>query len=132
MQEKLNVPDWVHYHGPASPDELLKKWFPKAHGLITLSRHAEGRPQVMLEAMASGLPIIASRLPAHENIIRHQQTGWLCDTPADFGEAIENMENMNQKNEQIGDAAREWVHEAIGTWDDCAKRYNNLYKTMLQ
>ena len=131
MQEKLHVPDWVHYHGPASPIELLEKWFPKAQGLVTLSRHAEGRPQVMLEAMASGLPIIASRLPAHENILSNRQTGWLCNTPVGFGEAIEKMENINH-NKQIGDAARKWVRDEIGTWDDCAKRYHNIYEKMLQ
>ena len=117
MQEKLILPEWVHYHGPASPEHLMGQWFPKAHGLITLSRHAEGRPQVMLEAMAAGLPIIASRLPAHENILAHEQTGWLCDTPAEFSKGIEQLESTTE-NMRIGCAARAWVHDAVGTWDD--------------
>ena len=43
MQESADLPDWVNYHGPASPGTLCREWFPSAHGLITLSQHAEGR-----------------------------------------------------------------------------------------
>ena len=56
MQELIDIPTWVHYHGSATPKELWQTWFPQAHGLITLSRHSEGRPQIMLEAMAARVP----------------------------------------------------------------------------
>ncbi|HJV25437.1 MAG TPA: glycosyltransferase family 4 protein [Aromatoleum sp.] len=131
MQEEIELPAWVHYHGPASPAELMRDWFPGAHGLITLSRHAEGRPQVMLEAMAAGLPIIASRLPAHENIVFHHETGWLCDTPQDVAAALETLE-QSEANQQAGETARQWAAREIGTWDDCATRYITLYRSLLQ
>lgn len=131
MQEAIDLPDWAHYHGAASPDELCRNWFPKAQGLITLSQHAEGRPQVMLEAMAAGLPIIASRLPAHENIVFHQQTGWLCDSPLDVAQGIEHFEDRAQ-NQRAGAAARTWVKQEVGTWDDCAARYAAIYDVLLQ
>lgn len=129
MQESIDLPDWVHYHGPATPDQLADEWFPKAQGLITLSRHSEGRPQVMLEAMAAGLPIIASRLPAHENIVFHGKTGWLCDTPADLAAGFAHLEDADY-NLRAGQAARTWAMQEIGTWDDCATRYVNLYKKL--
>lgn len=131
MQEQIDLPAWVHYHGPASPAQLMNDWFPTARGLITLSQHAEGRPQVMLEAMAAGLPIIASRLAAHENIVFHRKTGWLCDTQADVATALDTLEPADA-NRQAGEAARGWVAHEIGTWDDCATRYMKLYRTLLQ
>ncbi len=127
MQEQITVPDWVHYHGPASPEQLAKDWFCRAQGLITLSKHAEGRPQVMLEAMAAGLPILASRLPAHENIVFNGKTGWICDTAQDLASNLCQLESTEQ-NVCYGQAARHWAHEAIGTWDDCAARYNTIYR----
>jgi len=127
MQEQITVPDWVHYHGPASPEQLGRDWFNRAQGLITLSKHAEGRPQVMLEAMAAGLPILASRLPAHENIVFNGKTGWICDTAQDFASNLLELESSEQ-NILYGQAARRWAHEAIGTWDDCAARYNTIYR----
>jgi glycosyltransferase involved in cell wall biosynthesis len=131
MQEQINLPTWVKYHGPTYPAELLNRWFPQATGLISLSRHDEGRPQVMLEAMASGLPVIASDLPAHRDIIQHRQTGWLTTSSEDFGTALTQMEQSYQ-NRLIGQAARTWMKQAIGTWDDCSARYALLYAQLLE
>ena len=130
MQEQVEVPDWVHYHGAVSPRALCADWFPRAHGLISLSTHAEGRPQVMLEAMAAGLPIIASPLPAHAGLIRHGQTGWLCQPGASLDTALNALEDTGV-NLRIGRAARAWVAEDIGTWDDCADRYVRVYQQLL-
>ncbi len=130
MQENVEVPGWVHYHGPVTPQQLVSEWFPYACGLITLSRHAEGRPQVMLEAMAAGLPIIASRMPAHAGIVFDGETGVLCDDSDGYGAALLKLENT-LTNRRMGEAARRWVAGEIGTWDDCAQRYVRIYKRLL-
>lgn len=131
MQEQVEVPGWVHYHGPATPDALASEWFPHAHGLITLSRHAEGRPQVMLEAMAAALPIIASRMPAHADIVAEGVTGALCDVPGDLARALAALEDP-ATNLRTGAAARAWVTRELGTWDDCAARYIDIYRQLLR
>lgn len=126
MQEQLSLPSWVHYHGSTHPAALRDYWFPAAGGLITLSCHDEGRPQVMLEAMAAGLPIIASDLPAHRDLIRHGETGWLTTSQGAFSDAI-NLLGDPVQNVQMGETGRKFVREQIGTWDDCANRYLSLY-----
>ena len=131
MQEGIVIPKWVHYHGAATPHQLATEWFPTAHGLITLSRHAEGRPQVMLEAMASGLPIIASHMPAHATIVQDGQTGVLCSTPESYSSALDAMEDP-LTNVRNGQAARYWAIREIGTWDDCAQRYIRIYRELVE
>jgi glycosyltransferase involved in cell wall biosynthesis len=131
MQETLSVPDWAVYHGPVSPDELWGKWFPLCSGLITLSRHDEGRPQVMLEAMAAGLPVIASDMPAHRDIIKHEKSGWIVSTPQDLKDAI-SFFNTREAVIRTGESARSWVLKNIGTWDDCAVRYITAYQDLLE
>lgn len=126
MQEQLALPKWVRWHGPASPDELRDVWFPQAQGLITLSRHAEGRPQVMLEALASGLPIIASRLPAHDDLLA-RGGGMLCDTPEAVRSALDALADAST-NRALGLLGRARMKADIGTWDDCAGRYVALYR----
>src|SRR3546814_14151560 len=79
MEEEVELPGWVHYHGPASPRLLADEVFPAARGLITLSQHPEGRPQVLLEAMAASLPIVASDIPAHASNLAHSQTEPILD-----------------------------------------------------
>ena len=130
MQEELILPDWLHYHGPTNPSELQQTWFPHAAGLITLSRHDEGRPQVMLEAMASGLPVIASDLPAHRDLIRHMETGWIATCSADFRTALDFLSDVDN-NSRTGLAAKNWISAEVGTWDDCAARYKNAYADLV-
>lgn len=130
LQEKVDMPPWVRFHGATHPRELREKWFPGAAGLITLSKHDEGRPQVILEAMASGLPVIASDQPAHRDVIRHGETGWMVNTQAGFAEALSWLRNR-ANNAAMGDRARVWVRENIGTWDDCAERYMKAYRSVL-
>jgi len=131
MQEQLLIPGWVKYHGPTHPAELLRDWFPKAAGLISLSRHDEGRPQVMLEAMASSLPVIASDLPAHQDLITHGQNGWLVPKRDMLEEALTRFED-SAENQSLGASARRWVKESIGNWDDCAERYVRAYHDLLE
>lgn len=131
MQEQMALPAWVRYHGPTHPADLLRNWFPQASGLITLSRHDEGRPQVMLEAMAAGLPVIASDLPAHRDVVKHRQTGWLASNRDALSEALDWLEDSSN-NEAAGQAARQWVRTSVGTWDDCAERYMKAYRDLME
>ena len=131
MQETISIPEWVVYHGPVSTDELWGKWFPLCSGLITLSRHDEGRPQVMLEAMAAGLPIIASGIPAHLDFIEHKENGWIVSNPQDLKNAI-SFFSYHEAQERAGESARSWVLKNIGTWDDCAERFITAYRDLLK
>lgn len=130
MQESINVPAWVHYHGAVSPEQLASDWMPNAYGLVTLSRHAEGRPQVMLEAMAAGLPIIASHMPAHAALVEPGVTGELCDSAETYCQALDKLEDATI-NQRFGEAARRLTAHRFGTWSDCAQRYIRIYQTLL-
>lgn len=130
MQESVDLPAWVRHHGPASPAQLRDTWFPSATGLVTLSRHAEGRPQVMLEAMAAGLPVLASDIPAHASFVGHGSTGWLCGSKEALAEGLVQVEQP-ERNHRLGAAARDWARGEVGTWDDCAARYVAIYRRLL-
>lgn len=131
MQESLTLPPWVTWHGPTHPAELRDDWFPGATGLITLSRHAEGRPQVVLEAMAAGLPVLASDIPAHRDVLRHGETGWLAASRADLAAGLEWLE-ADGRGGALGAAARAWVKREVGAWDGCAARYAAAYRALLE
>lgn len=129
MQETIKLPPWVHYHGVATAESLAGTWFPRARGLVSLSAHAEGRPQVMLEAMAAGLPIVASAIPAHADLIRGGVTGELCADAAQYAAALTRLGDP-QVNASYGAAARDAMRKDAGTWDDCAARFRDLLLAM--
>ena len=130
MQEEIALPDWLIWHGPTHPDELANTWFPHATGLITLSCHSEGRPQVLLEAMAAGMPVIVSDLPAHRDVINHGQNGYIVDSCAALAEALHSAEK-SEVNSQLGANARAFIHDHIGDWDQCADRYLMAYRDLI-
>lgn len=131
QDSSVQLPSWVHYHGPTFPEALASDWFPEAAGLVSLSQHDEGRPQVMLEAMAAGLPVIASDLPAHRDIIQNRKTGFLVSSQEELHEALDFL-SVPENNLQFGSAARELAVQRYGTWADCATRYHAAYTELLR
>lgn len=130
-QESLALPEWVQTHGPASPETLAGIHFPEASGLISLSQHSEGRPQVMLEAMAAGIPVVASDIPAHRDFLASGKTAMLVHDADSLADAIEKLE-MPAFNAQIGNAGKAWAKEHAGTWDDYANRVVRLYQSLVK
>jgi glycosyltransferase involved in cell wall biosynthesis len=96
-----------------------------------LSEHDEGRPQVMIEAMAAGLPVIASNIAAHADLIRHGETGWLVEDRAALATALDAADDPATVA-RIGAAARSYVVRQIGTWDDCAARYAAAFRNLVE
>lgn len=131
MQEEIALPPWIRYHGAVTPDTLIHDWYPQATGMITLSQHDEGRPQVLLEAMAAGLPVIASRLPAHQDLLSSIDGGVLVASELEFRAAIDSMSDPETRN-SLAARARQSVRKLYGTWDDCAGRYRKLYEHLMR
>lgn len=129
LQEALDIPPWIHYHGPVTPEALASEWYPRATGLISLSQHNEGRPQVMLDAMASGLPIIASPIPAHTDLITHHRNGLICGNREEFEQALGTLGDCADAD-AISSNALHMVREEYGNWNDCARRYQLLHRRL--
>ena len=70
----------------------------------------EGHPKALIEAMACGLPVIATNVPGINNIIIHNETGWLCETDSDsIREAIKTVLMDKSLCKRLGHQARQFV-----------------------
>jgi len=129
--EKISLPAWVKYHAPANLKEIRELWFKRASGLITLSVHSEGLPQVVLEAMASGLPVVASPHSSHKEVVTHKDNGWIAGNADEFREGLKLLSDP-EENLLMGLSARNSIRNICGTWENAAERYHNAYIELMQ
>jgi glycosyltransferase involved in cell wall biosynthesis len=66
-----------------------------------------GFPVFLVEAMAAALPCVALDCPQHRALIRHGETGFLCDSDRSMIECIAALIDSPALRERIGAAARE-------------------------
>jgi glycosyltransferase involved in cell wall biosynthesis len=70
----------------------------------------EGHPKALIEAMACGLPVVTTDVPGINNIIRHNQNGWLCSTnPESLRDGILTVLSDNGLRQRLGEKARKFV-----------------------
>lgn len=68
-------PDGVQFLGAVSD---MRPVYQQAAVCVLTSDH-EGTPNVLLEAMACGLPVVATNVGGVPDIVRHGETGFLCE-----------------------------------------------------
>lgn len=73
LTERLGVTNRVLFPGHVS---LVGQWYSMADAAVSASR-SEGLPFNIMEAMHAGLPIIASDVKGHRDLIVHEETGLL-------------------------------------------------------
>lgn len=70
----------------------------------------EGHPKALLEAMASGLPVVGTRVPGIQEIITDGENGLLSEIGAvSLRETIQRMLDDAPLRERLGKAGREYV-----------------------
>jgi len=81
-----------------------------------------------VEAMAAGVPVVATRSGAVPEMVRDQETGFLVrkNDPGALAASILKLLRDDDMREKMGRAARVWVHQHF-TWDRVAERMYECY-----
>lgn len=97
-----------------------------AADIFVFASHAEGFGNVLIEAMAAGLPVVARRLPGvTDSFITDGVSGLLFDDAAGYRRAIAALANDADLRQRLGKAAREAA--AAYALPAIAARYRALY-----
>lgn len=131
LAEQHNLQQRIHFAGWLSSDHL-KQYYAAANLFLFPSRH-EGMPNAVLEAMASGLPVIATRIAGNEELVLEGETGALVPS-----ESVDELRAALQRflvdaalREQMGRAARQRV-ERDYTWERVAEQYENILEAAVK
>lgn len=108
---------WCNYIGPLGREDL-RQWLAKASMLI-LPSIEDNCPMVILEAMAAGIPVAASRIGGIPDLVTEDVTGKLFDPrqPAQIANAVEailaNDELANQMRRNARNHALKHFHPEV-------------------
>jgi glycosyltransferase involved in cell wall biosynthesis len=112
------------------PKRKLPAVYAHSTGLLFPSIR-EGCPNVVLEAMASGIPVIGYEATSMPELITDGETGYLvpaCDTEA-LADRVELLA-MDGQGRTLGERARRHV-EQYHTFDVIAHEYEEVYRELL-
>lgn len=118
----LGIADKVAWRGWMGKAELARL-YREADVFLNPSLY-EGMPNTVLEAMASGLPVIASAVAGNDELVEDQDTGILfdLDSPESLSEAILRLAEDGEFRLRCGRAARTRAVDGY-SWDVAAMRY---------
>jgi glycosyltransferase involved in cell wall biosynthesis len=130
MARDLGMAERVTFLGWQSPRDLAQ-WYHRSNLFLFPSRH-EGMPNAVLEAMASGLPVVATRIAGSEELVLDGETGLLAD-PEDVDSLRNGLRRLlveDETRERMGRASRKRVEEEY-SWENVARRYSQILETLV-
>jgi glycosyltransferase involved in cell wall biosynthesis len=109
LRARLGLEETVTFAGPREDvPEVLQRL-----DIFVLTSRNESAPMVVLEAMATGLPVVASRVGGVVELVRDGVDGILCDAGnvAQFSEAIVGLARDPGVRRDLGVSARASVQD---------------------
>ncbi len=129
LVEQLNLGSCINFIGQI-PNEKVPQYMVAAH-VFALSSLSEGFPNVVLEAMASGLPIVASKVGGLTEIVRDAENGFLVEpkNPEQMAEKVSLLLNNDDLRQRISRNNKEKVKEY--SWGSAVSKLERLYQSLL-
>ena len=122
LAAELGIQERVHFLGWQSRDELTKQ-YQQANIFLFPSRH-EGMPNAVLEAMSTGLPVVATRIAGSEELVIEGETGFLVQTENvdELRESLRRILVDPSQRKKMGQASRQRVEKNY-SWRNAAEQY---------
>lgn len=128
LVNQLGLQQNVNFMGALPPAAVLTA-LAKAH-VFVLASSSEGRPNVVLEAMAAAVPVIASDIPGVSELVTHGLTGLLfqVDSVDELAVCIQSLIDDAALRQRLGRAGRDFILQRRLRWSVSATRYYELYR----
>jgi len=118
--------DWIGF------TRNVNRELAKINGFVLPSLFGEGLPMVVLEAMAAGLPVVASRVEGVPEAVVHRETGLLV-TPGSVSQLARSIEEIITGSVDYAELSRGARHRHAERFSDTkmAEGVANVYREVL-
>jgi glycosyltransferase involved in cell wall biosynthesis len=125
---RLGIENRVNFMG--FRDDAIS--FLKGFDLFVLPSLSEGIPRCLMEAMASGVPVVATDIPGNRNLVIHGETGLLFSPkdPQDLAKKILYLMSRPKEAKIIALKARQEIEKEFSS-KRMADEYTLLYEELM-
>ena len=125
LSHKLGIGNKVLFTGSVSNERLLEAY--SACDVFALPSEREGLPTVILEAMASGKPVVATNVGGNPYVIEDEVTGFLTNYADEtkLADAMIYLLENDEVREKMGKDAKKRVKEF--SWEKIAEETEKVY-----
>lgn len=126
---ELDATDYIHLLGYRT--DTLELY--QGMDVFVLSSLREGLPNVVLEAMALEVPVIATRIAGVPRVITHEENGLLVepDSKEELVQALSQMVKDESLRKRLGKAGRETVEKRF-SFSNRMKKVQGVYGALLK
>ena len=129
--EQLKIKDQVSFIGQLSQKEIIS--ILQTQNILLLPSVEEGIANVVLEAMAVGLPVISSNCGGMSEVVKPKETGWLVpvrDSQAIAEAILDVTQTSEQELQRIMQNAHDFVKAEFNAADSI-EQFIKLYDSVL-
>ena len=131
MSDRLGLEDRTHWKGILPPFEVAAVM--RSSDILCLPSYMEGRPNVVNEAMASGLPVIATRVGGIPDMVEEGKTALLFEAGnvRQLRQCLIRLVSDPELRKGMGAAGREFLVKSGVSWDSTAEEFDAIFSGIL-
>lgn len=129
---ELGVDEYVEFAGLVDPKDIAS-YLKQADSLV-LTSLSEGKPNVVLEAFASGLPVIASNIDGVKEMIGNNENGLLYDSGNDEMLTAKLMQLFDDEGlyMKYSENGKRYILQNKLLWADTGNHYATIYNSLVE
>ncbi len=132
LVKKESLGDVIEFVGQVPPEQVVN-YLHDADAFI-LASYSEGRPNVVLEAFATGVPVIASDIDGVKELVRDGENGmkFQVGNAQSLANKIKELQQSQELQVQFSIKGRDFILQNQLLWENIGQKYAQLYNEVIQ
>jgi len=130
LVNELELSSLTEFMGVIDPDKMNMIY--KKADVLVVSSLSEGRTNVILEAFAAGVPVLASAIPSTQEMVTDHVNGILFQSGniGSLSQKLSELMNNRELRQRVAEHGRQYILQHELLWGKTGQKYADLYKLL--